>query len=388
MAVSSKPETTDYDAVVIGGGFYGCCLALFLASKSDRVALIEADYGIMNRASRINQARVHSGFHYPRSFVTALRSKTLQSRFAKDFSGAVIDDFSMVYAIARKRSKVSAGRFHKMYADMSAPIYPAKPQQSALFNDELIEQAFLCQEFAFDWSKIRDQLLERLEQAKIDVMLNQRVENINSKQAGLRIFLPGEKSILAKNAFNVTYANINNILLNSGLAPIELKYEMAELALITPPEELEELAITIMDGPFWSSMPYPSENLHSLTHVRYTPHYSWMDDGKAISPDIYMKKLPKDSRWRHMVNDAQRYMPCFHGALYEKSLFEIKTVLAKNERDDGRPILFHQHSDAPNLISIMGAKIDNIYDFFEILPQVEPKWKGANLSLLFPQNPI
>lgn len=382
--MTQAQQQTDYDAIVIGGGFYGCCLALFLASKSDRVALVEAGPDIMGRASRVNQARVHTGFHYPRSFVTALRSKALQSRFARDFPDAIIDDFSMIYAIARRRSKVSARRFHRMYSDMDAPISIVKSQQAALFSDELIEQAFLCQEFAFDWTKLRNQLRERLEEAGIDVLLDHRVENVSSQKPGVRMHLAGERSLLAGSAFNVTYANINNLLINSGLAPIELKYELAELALVRPPDEFSDLAVTIMDGPFWSCMPYPSEKLHSLTHVRYTPHHSWTDSESGTSPDLYLRDKPKDSRWRHMINDAQRYMPCFEQARYEKSLFDVKAILVKNERDDGRPILFHRHSDAPDLISIMGAKIDNIYDFFEMLPQIDPKWEGANLGRLFP----
>lgn len=384
--MTQAKEQTDYDAIVIGGGFYGCCLALFLASKSDRVALVEAGPDIMGRASRVNQARVHTGFHYPRSFVTALRSKALQSRFAQDFPDAIIDDFSMIYAIARRRSKVSARRFHRMYSDMNAPISPVKPQQEALFNGELIEQAFLCQEFAFDWTKLRDQLRARLEEACIAILLDERVENVSSQGSGVRIHLSGERSLFANNAFNVTYANINNLLINSGLAPIELKYELAELALVTPPDEFADLAVTIMDGPFWSCMPYPAEKLHSLTHVRYTPHHSWTDSQNGSAPDAMLRDMPKDSRWRHMINDAQRYMPCFEKARYEKSLFDVKAVLVKNERDDGRPILFHRHKDAPDLISIMGAKIDNIYDFFEMLPQIDPKWEGANLSRLFPHH--
>ena len=64
------PATT-YDYVVIGGGFYGCCLALYLRSISARVLVVEAGPRLMDRASRVNQARVHTGFHYPRSAATA-----------------------------------------------------------------------------------------------------------------------------------------------------------------------------------------------------------------------------------------------------------------------------------------------------------------------------
>ena len=38
---------------------------------------------------------------------------------------------------------------------------------------------------------------------------------------------------------------------------------------------MSNYGVTIMDGPFMSSIPFPQRNLHSLTHVRYTPHFTW-----------------------------------------------------------------------------------------------------------------
>ena len=90
----------EVDAVVIGGGFFGCCLARYLRAGMDRVLLVEAGRELMGRASRVNQARVHAGFHYPRSFRTAVRSHQLMRRFEADFGGAVVDGFEMAYAIA------------------------------------------------------------------------------------------------------------------------------------------------------------------------------------------------------------------------------------------------------------------------------------------------
>ena len=43
------------------------------------------------------------------------------------------------------------------------------------------------------------------------------------------------------------------------------------------PEPLREMALTVMCGPFFSLVPYPSRGLHSFSHVRYTPHYQWHD---------------------------------------------------------------------------------------------------------------
>ena len=58
-------------------------------------------------------------------------------------------------------------------------------------------------------------------------------------------------------------------------------------------------------------------------------------------------------------------------ANYVESLYEIKTVLTKNEQDDGRPILFKQNHGIQNFTCIMGGKIDNIYDVLETIDEAK-----------------
>jgi hypothetical protein len=70
-----------------------------------------------------------------------------------------------------------------------------------------------------------------------------------------------------------------------------------------------------------------------------------------------------------MIRDAAKYVPLLRQSLYRESIFQIKTVLEKNEADDGRPILFEKHADMPGCYSILGGKIDNIYDVLEKLDQ-------------------
>jgi 8-oxo-dGTP pyrophosphatase MutT (NUDIX family) len=66
-----------------------------------------------------------------------------------------------------------------------------------------------------------------------------------------------------------------------------------------------------------------------------------------------------------MKRDAARYLPELMRLERVDSLFEVKTVLAQNENDDGRPILFQRHDELPGLFSVMGGKIDNVYDVIE-----------------------
>ena len=79
-----------------------------------------------------------------------------------------------------------------------------------------------------------------------------------------------------------------------------------------------------------------------------------------------------------MIMDGQRYLPCLEDCIWQKSLYEVKSVLIKNEFDDGRPILFQRSPGNSHVLSIMGAKIDNIYDLFDLVRQTEPEWADAD----------
>ncbi|MDA7430281.1 FAD-dependent oxidoreductase [Primorskyibacter aestuariivivens] len=373
-------ETVDY--VILGGGFYGCCLALFLRSISRRVMIVEAGERLLDRSSRGNQARVHTGFHYPRSALTAVRSMILHKRFARDFPEAIFDDFQMLYAVARRRSMISAKRFFRMFRDMGAPIERASPQQSALFDGGMIEDVFACREVAFDHCVLRELITHRLASAGIDVRLETAVADMVNGPEHVVVGLSSGGEVVARHAFNVTYARLNTVLDAAGLPRAPLKFEVAEIALVEPPAQLRHVGITVMDGPFFSCMPYPADHLHSLTHVRYTPHESWTDEYRPGDPYDQLDRTPFQSRVRHMIMDSQRYVPSLSQLHYKTSLREVKTVLMKNEDDDGRPILFQRNPVDSRVISVLGSKIDNIYDLFDLLRRSSPAFSEADTRFL------
>ena len=374
------------DYLIVGGGFYGCCLALYLRSISNRVMLVEAGDTLLNRASRVNQARVHSGFHYPRSALTAVKSMLLHRRFMADFPEAVTDQFQMLYAIARRRSKVSSNRFLRMFREIGAPIRPALPGQEAMFSRETVEGVFACSEAAFDYSVLRRVLTKRLDEAGVEIRMSTELEWLKDGASGVRAALSDGAEVGARYAFNITYAETNNVLGRAGLPRAKLKHELAEVALVEPPEELRGFGVTVMDGPFFSCMPYPAEGLHSLTHVRYTPHDSWTDDSDSATTYKRSVNLRPESRVQHMIRDGRRYLPCLAQAVPKQSLYEVKTVLIKSERDDGRPILYQQKPAGSRVISILGGKIDNIYDLFELINRTGTEFTPANTSYLLPNS--
>ena len=73
-----------------------------------------------------------------------------------------------------------------------------------------------------------------------------------------------------------------------------------------------------------------------------------------------------------MIKDCARFLPMISEAEYKKSIFEVKTILVKNEIDDGRPILFAKNYAGINgFYNILGSKIDNIYEILGALDDMK-----------------
>ncbi len=349
----------NYDTAVIGGGFYGCMIALALQKGGHKTLIIEKDVDILKRASYNNQARVHNGYHYPRSYLTAIRSHANYGRFIKDFKSAVKSKYEMYYVLAKGPSKTTSRQFVKFCQQIGSPLAPARQSVLDLFNPRLIEDVFAVDEYLFDAGILRSILWDKLQKNKIKVMLKCEVIKLNPSSSGLVLELDSGETIFAKRIYNCAYAYINSILKNSKLKSIPFKFELTEMPLFRPPKELENMGITIIDGPFFGTLPFPDKGLHSLYHVRYTVHKAWNHDSRTTTPII---SEYKKSNFNYMLNDVERYMPILKDIVKEESLYEIRCVLQKDEFSDGRPILYKRDYGFNGLNVVMGGKIDNVYD--------------------------
>ena len=364
---------TNQDAIIIGGGFYGAAIAIYLAKQRGlkRIVLIEREQALLTRASYNNQARVHNGYHYPRSFTTAYRSRVNLPNFVRDWPDAVKQDFTKLYAIARRNSKVTSKQFVRFCRDIGAKIQPADQALRALFEPRLIEDVFLVEEYVFDATKLANWAERELKECGVQICFETQVTAISNEPSGtLRVALQPdhgiEEMISGRYVFNCTYSGLNQFKGDFPGTRTGLKQEITEMALMQAPPELHGLGITVMDGPFFSMMPFPARGLHTLSHVRYTPHLHW-NDVQGIDPYQKLMQYESATRVDRMVRDVGRYLPAVLDAKYVDSLFEVKTVLVKNESDDGRPILFEKHAELPGCYSVLGGKIDNIYDVLEKL---------------------
>jgi len=371
-----------YDAVVLGGGFYGCKVAIALRTLGlKRVLLVEPNE-LGSAATTANQNRVHSGLHYPRSLVTAASAQKNYRRFLADHAPTIDANRRHVYGIA-KDSKTSPEEFARLAAEIGAKADPQVGSEVArLFDDKMVEALYLVDEVTFDIEKMKDFLEQQLRYAGVEVIQGfGRLVGADDKGVDLTITTDIRAwcdlantltyHVRAAYLFNCTYAQLDNVGVT---IKTRLKKEFTEVALCQVDHMVEPFHntdITIMDGPFWSLMRYPSKDCHALTHVTFTPHAEWFSDGH-VAPEA----LLATTHFGWMIGDAMRYAPGMKDAKYLRSLWTTRVVLADNENDDGRPVLWEYAPESPRVISILGSKFNSIYDVLDKLATGE--WRKTS----------
>ncbi len=364
---------TTWDVVIIGGGFYGATLALFFAQQGKRVVILEKSDQLFTGASYVNQARVHNGYHYPRSIITALRSRINFNRFITDYPEVIDSDFEKIYAIAKNHSKVTARQFALFCQNIGAEFRPADADIASLFNKDTTESVFTVKEYAFNSMILRDLCLTALEKAGVDILYNTTAAKVSQGVEAGTVLVETEQGggYLAGKVINCAYAGINEVLRASELPLLGMKYEYTEMGLVEMPEPLRKIGITVMDGPFFSMMPFPAAGaVHSLSHVRYTPHFTWTehDDQAVVKERLSHIQEKHVSNTPMMIADVKRFLPICSDIVVKQSIWTTKTILQENEHDDGRPILYRpNYGGIQNFSVVMGGKIDNIYDILAVI---------------------
>ncbi len=366
-----------YDYLVVGAGYFGAQIALILSRLGARVALVDRAEEICTRASYANQARIHNGYHYLRSYSTAMGSHRNYDRFLREMHGSVSGDFEHIYAIAGQGSYTNAYQFQRFCRELGLPFSRVSAESRALFDRNRIEDMFVVREAAFNALAVRRELLTQLKRAPgIELMLQTECRRIDIVAPDLLKISTSRQPIEARGVFVVTYADMNALLRRSNLPLLPLKAEIAEVCLVDVPQELRQKAVTVMDGPFFSTMPMPAEGTHSLTHVRYTPHVAWDLSEQDLSSTAILSAYKQESRFAYMQRDAARYLPAAAAMKYRGSLFEVKAIPIRHEIDDGRPIIVSRLHDEPTCIAVLGSKIDSGYEL-----------EGAVLSCLSGRQP-
>ncbi len=359
MILNKREIIKEYDAIILGGGIFGLYAAEFLLKKKKRVAIIDINASLFEKASYINQARLHRGYHYPRSVSTAKKTAEYFDKFSKDFSFAVNKSFKNIYAIAESHSYTNSDQFVNFCRYASIPCSPIDPRP--YFNQGVIENAFEVEEYVFDAAKLKAYYLASVNEKNVDIYYDTDIFSIEKESGCYRLNAKDGRRFKTSVVVNATYANINKIIRLVKGKTFGLKYEECEVILCRVKGTVDT-AITVMDGPFFSLMPFGMTGLYTLTAVPFTPHTARTDTTDRVGH--------MSSAWSYMHQLSRKFLSDSFSLEYDSSLFTTKVVLQESEIDDSRPTLIRVHSENPTFISVLSGKINTIYDLVSILESV------------------
>jgi len=374
-----------FDKIIIGAGLYGLYSALSCAKRGQNVIVLECGPTPFSRATYINQARVHQGYHYPRSISTAMKSAGYFERFNRDFAFCVNKEFDQIYATSSEYSWSNGKQFKDFCKAANIPCEELHPGN--YFKNGMCDGVFRTREYTYDAMILKDYYLEELAKFPNSVRIKYGVDITEiKKDTDIYIINAADGTSYGSGfVLNATYAGTNQILAMAGFEKFGIKYELCEIILCNVNDRLKDIGFTVMDGPFFSIMPFGKTGYHSLTSVTFTPHTTSYDEVPVF--DCQKKSRGHCSTFRlgncndcpakpvtafpYMAHLARKYMLDDYGFEYEKSLFSMKPVLMSSEIDDSRPTVIRKYSERPTFVSVLSGKINTVYDLDEVLSDDE-----------------
>ncbi|MCC7246041.1 MAG: FAD-dependent oxidoreductase [Saprospiraceae bacterium] len=372
-----------FDFVVVGGGIFGCYSALYLARKGASVLLLEKENRLFQKASLVNQARLHSGYHYPRSVATAALSDEHKQRFTTEHKAFVNDHFEKFYAIDRFGSLTDALQFERFcdYLNIRCERVSAHP----LFNFHRLEALYRTEEHSFDPVKLGEYYSTQVN-ASSAISLSLQSSIIHARPQGnawaMQIQQQGGvvTEVESPVVINATYAALNGVNRVFQLPELAVTHEISEIAMLRS-AAFADKGLTVMDGPFGSIMPFGLSGWLSLSSVAYTHHKisyealprfecqtADVPDCRPEAPGICTEcpNRPVSSAPK-MLAQMQQYFSDQVQFDHLFSWFTIKTKLKASHIDDGRPTEISKLSNRPDYYCLFSGKINSIYEIEKML---------------------
>lgn len=369
-----------YDKIIIGAGLYGLYAALHCAKRGQYVLVLEYEDAAFKRATYINQARVHMGYHYPRSYSTAIKSAQYFNRFNQDYGFCILSKFDQIYATSSNFSWSDASQFQSFCKAANIKCEEVAPTR--YFKEGFCDGAFLTEEYTYDAQILKDYFIEQLKNnPRVEIQYESRIVDIENDGKNYNLTLTNGFKGSAPFVLNSTYASVNQIQHMLGFEMFKIKYELCEIILCNVNDKLHNTGLTVMDGPFFSIMPFGKTGYHSLTSVTFTPHLTCKEPLPKFACQVRSKgscttnqlgncndcPARPETAWPYMSNLARKYMRDDFTFDFDHTLFSMKPILLASEIDDSRPTVIRTFSDEPVFVSVLSGKINTVYDLDVIL---------------------
>jgi hypothetical protein len=321
---------------VVGAGIFGLTIARELAAAGLEVDVLEASDRPMRYASRVNQARLHTGMHYPRDFKTAREAFADFSEFRR-FYPLVFSDIEQYYALAPD-SKTNWFDFLEHARDLGLPFEEVEPE---LFLKTGRAQGMIkVPEATIDFPAFTKTLLGSLrDMSNVRLRLNSEVEELRDFGHVETVIGGIPESFDCVVITSYAMSQKFKSLIDDSVPSI--RSQVTEV-LLGRFHGLENTGITIMDGPYWSTMPYGFSGLHSLTSVIFTPlietvgeklecqskHGTCGKNALADCNSCQFRPMSQASRTMHQASEDILDKYYFE---YSESMFTVKSLLSSEE---------------------------------------------------------
>lgn len=318
---------------IIGAGWYGCHIGLYLKDKGHNVKIFEKESRIFSGSSGFNQFRLHKGFHYPRSSETIDEIKKNYKRFIKKYKNFIYYPKNNLYCIAKKISLIDAKTYERILN--SHNLKYKKKLNHKLSN---IEAAYCVNEGVIQNDKIINFYKKNL---KKNLIFNSIIKDIKK----------------IKNDYDFIIDCTNNTFTNN--FGEDFNYVLT-ISSIYKRKNKASTPITIMDGELPSLYPYSDKKGYfTLTHAKFT-HIKKFKNIKLLNK--YKKKISK-KYLKNIINEMENSITSFYSKFkkdlkYQGYYFSYK-VLPK-ETSAKRSISIKKDH---NIISCSSPKIANIFEF-------------------------
>lgn len=335
--------------IVIGAGIFGVTIALELSKKCNDVTLVDMNSDILQNASKVNHNRLHFGFHYPRSKLTAIQCLDGYEMFYDYFNHAITSDFENYYMI-EKNSNVNSKYYERFCDDLGLEYRKQYPKIGMNFDN--IVSSYLTKEPIFDYELIKSILVRELIGSNIKIILNKKITDKKD--------LKGYDVVI-----NASYFNINKINRLFDLPQTKLRLQTVVIPIFK--YDMDKIGLTIMDGKFCSIMPKGfNQGEFLLYHAKESVVYETESEvipltwyyGKEIIKNRFFKDVyDKTISSRHVdriVKASQKYFP-----FLENSCDYWQTVRALPINDDDERLSAVKITEQGNqkIISVLSGKI-------------------------------
>ncbi|MCG9666191.1 FAD-binding oxidoreductase [Vibrio mediterranei] len=342
---------------IIGAGWYGCHLAQVFLQKGYEIRIFEKSTQTISGASKRNQNRLHLGFHYPRDHETRTQSKVGYEWFIEHYGSLTREIDNNFYAVPNTDSTIDFETY-KLIMDGTKLEYRAHEKKyiEKHYGFENMQGYIECDERV-----VRNDLASRY------------FNDILSKHIVFNTYVDLNDNAVCE-ALRENYDFIINCTWGATGQLEDLNYFFEPcIYFYYRSKKDEQIALTIMDGEFYSLYPY-YEDIYTLTSVKHTPIGQYTEINKAL---VALNKAKRDDSFVYdkrvtFEKEFSKYYPEFlQDFIFDSVEFSMKTKVVSSTDYRGCFV-----KNEKNIITVFSGKIDTLHiaelEVMKLISDVKP----------------